>query len=545
MRVGRDFVYDLQFWHNVDSGIWDLYHGTWWVDYNGTLRVLMTPNDEGDYDIEVIFNPYMVRLAFGDTTLTEDGVTEQGNYGGVTPPQRIITQEDFLISGPCGYYWDPPVVTGYAGWSRYVLVGGACYGDYTVYVDIWNSGTDTWVSDSVSFTFENPCELNQEEGGSLVANGVVGSRSEYFISHLSEDIVHHSGTVRYYVSDRFPQPADTIEITQVYEMVKRGDSGYGSPYDYAPVNLLHSKLEAYGEEHCWPGDCAPIFSTGPKWRNTLRVAASEISNGGCEGLLLNSEFVIAPRATTTSGAAVFELSYTPNGDSLVSPQTVPGTVGLVTGSSDYLIVPDQPLAFTVLTTDVCVSVLNPVAVTHFDVSERDGRVLLEWHVTADEDIAGFRVYRRTGADTEARLIAGPRNLPPESTSYVDTDISQGTSYHYRVAVEKADGSIERSMERSVVVPLTPVTLYQNRPNPFNPATTIAFTLPKRAHVDLSIYDIEGKLVKTLTDGPLEAGYHESAWDGTDIRGNPAVSGVYFYRLKAGKQVLTRKLVLLK
>jgi hypothetical protein len=88
-------------------------------------------------------------------------------------------------------------------------------------------------------------------------------------------------------------------------------------------------------------------------------------------------------------------------------------------------------------------------------------------------------------------------------------------------------------------------LYQNYPNPFNPATNIAFTVPAKAHTNLSIFNIEGRLVKTLVDSEFDGGLKTVSWDGRDARGNPVSSGVYFYRLRAGGDVMTKKMILLK
>ncbi len=88
-------------------------------------------------------------------------------------------------------------------------------------------------------------------------------------------------------------------------------------------------------------------------------------------------------------------------------------------------------------------------------------------------------------------------------------------------------------------------LNQNYPNPFNPTTTISFALPEMVRARLAIFDLEGKLVRTLVDEILSEGVKHAIWDGKDARGNPASSGVYFYRLKAGDKVLTKKMVLLK
>ncbi|UCG50542.1 MAG: T9SS type A sorting domain-containing protein [Candidatus Latescibacterota bacterium] len=95
------------------------------------------------------------------------------------------------------------------------------------------------------------------------------------------------------------------------------------------------------------------------------------------------------------------------------------------------------------------------------------------------------------------------------------------------------------------VPPARLALDQNHPNPFNPSTTISFTLPTRTKTVLSIYNVEGKLVATLVDETLDAGFKDVTWHGKDVRGNQVSTGVYFYRLTAGNQTLTKKMVLLK
>ena len=88
-------------------------------------------------------------------------------------------------------------------------------------------------------------------------------------------------------------------------------------------------------------------------------------------------------------------------------------------------------------------------------------------------------------------------------------------------------------------------LHQNHPNPFNPVTTIGFSLGGRGHVSLAVYDVAGRLVKVLADRVMDAGPHEAAWDGRDARGKAVASGVYFYRLETGVYRDTRKMVLLR
>jgi hypothetical protein len=88
-------------------------------------------------------------------------------------------------------------------------------------------------------------------------------------------------------------------------------------------------------------------------------------------------------------------------------------------------------------------------------------------------------------------------------------------------------------------------LSSNYPNPFNPTTTIEYSVEKDSEVDLSIYDVRGRIVKTLVRGYKKAGSYEVVWNGYDRNGREVSSGVYFYRMKAGSYKETRKLVLLR
>jgi hypothetical protein len=75
-------------------------------------------------------------------------------------------------------------------------------------------------------------------------------------------------------------------------------------------------------------------------------------------------------------------------------------------------------------------------------------------------------------------------------------------------------------------------LYQNYPNPFNPSTTIAYSLPERSSVVVTIYDIQGRQIKSYTFSAQSAGYQRVVWNGTNDWGNSISSGVYVYRVRA-------------
>lgn len=97
-----------------------------------------------------------------------------------------------------------------------------------------------------------------------------------------------------------------------------------------------------------------------------------------------------------------------------------------------------------------------------------------------------------------------------------------------------------------VAPSGPLVLQQNAPNPFNPGTVIRFSLPAAATADLRVFDIGGRVVRTLlVAAELPVGSHEVAWDGTDDQGRPVAAGAYYCRLASAGVVATGKMTLLK
>ncbi len=105
-----------------------------------------------------------------------------------------------------------------------------------------------------------------------------------------------------------------------------------------------------------------------------------------------------------------------------------------------------------------------------------------------------------------------------------------------VSIEDRDGD--------GTIPLV-FALQQNYPNPFNPTTNIDFSIPKLQDVELAVYDILGRRVKTLISRKLSPGTYSITWDGTNIFGTRAASGMYFYRLDGENKSVTRKMLLMK
>ncbi len=103
-----------------------------------------------------------------------------------------------------------------------------------------------------------------------------------------------------------------------------------------------------------------------------------------------------------------------------------------------------------------------------------------------------------------------------------------------------DGKVNYSNTIEVITLPKSVELFQNFPNPYNPTTTINYQLPNNNFVTLKVYNLLGEEIATLVNGEVEAGVHEVQFDGSKLS-----SGIYFYKLTAGKFTEIKKMMLIK
>jgi hypothetical protein len=164
---------------------------------------------------------------------------------------------------------------------------------------------------------------------------------------------------------------------------------------------------------------------------------------------------------------------------------------------------------------------------------------------------------------EARVRpAGELRLGGYAEDAVDASVSGLVELRFRISSSSEGGAIvargftddlagseEAKLELDAITGGSPAVadyaLHQNVPNPFNPSTEIRFETPSAGAVSLAVYDVEGRLIKRLADGPMPRGVHHVEWNGDDERGADVSSGVYFYVMRAGERTLTRKMVYLK
>jgi hypothetical protein len=182
----------------------------------------------------------------------------------------------------------------------------------------------------------------------------------------------------------------------------------------------------------------------------------------------------------------------------------------------------------------------------FRAGFKESAVVIEWALSEIDEGARFVVSRAEAGICD--FVALPEeNLERDGLDFIYSDKSclPGESYVYEVAVETGAGTQLLFVTDAITTPAAQLTLHQNHPNPFNPSTTFSFYLPRRCRVTLTIYDAAGVEIRRLVDDELEAGAYSEEWNGTNAAGNLVGSGVYFCRLSAGKETVSRKMILLR
>lgn len=192
----------------------------------------------------------------------------------------------------------------------------------------------------------------------------------------------------------------------------------------------------------------------------------------------------------------------------------------------------------------------PVELVSFSAIVEVTNVTLSWITATELNNSGFEIQKKKSLEKndweEIGFIEGNgTTIKTKYYSFIDEDVSNG-KYQYRLKQIDYDGSFEYSeiIEVEVRLPFD-FSLAQNYPNPFNPSTKIKFTIPyvETGHapsVLLKVYDVLGNEVVTLVNEDKPAGEYEVEFDATAL-----TSGIYFYRLKAGSFIETKKMILIK
>jgi hypothetical protein len=184
---------------------------------------------------------------------------------------------------------------------------------------------------------------------------------------------------------------------------------------------------------------------------------------------------------------------------------------------------------------------------NFYTAESNGRdIRIDWTLSEIDEGVEFHIFRADGQGMKFVEISAV-DLIEEGLafSFIDTSCKPGATYYYRVTYELGTERNILFEAGPVTTPVTVVELHQNLPNPFNPTTAIGYYVPERSRVRLGVFDVKGSMVAELVDEFQAEGAYRVYWNGRYANGAEAASGVYFYRLTAGKKMLTRKMILLR
>ena len=199
-----------------------------------------------------------------------------------------------------------------------------------------------------------------------------------------------------------------------------------------------------------------------------------------------------------------------------------------------------------------------IVLSSFSASVTGNLVTLNWTTETEPNNAGFNIYRSTNESSnyvkinQALIPAQGSATTGGSYSFYD-EPGRGTFYY---KLQDIDLQGRNSFHGPVSAALTSVdvdkstipdrySLSQNYPNPFNPETNIEYALPKTGFVTITIYDINGQLVRKLVSEQKPAGYHSIRWDGRNNSGTKVTSGLYFYFFKSQDFSQTKKMILMK
>lgn len=202
----------------------------------------------------------------------------------------------------------------------------------------------------------------------------------------------------------------------------------------------------------------------------------------------------------------------------------------------------------------------PVTMSSFTAGlSTQNNIQLQWITQSESDLVGFYVLRHAREDLADAMVIGDMvraTNTSQQQSYIFTDReAQPGLYFYWLQVSEMDGNNAYFGPVTIVLPYDtdpnapPIpmetALLDAYPNPFNPVTTIPYSIKEAGLVRLDIYNLKGQLVHSFSHQHNSAGFYRHQWDGKDSNGIDCGSGIYLYRMQAGKYTAIKRMALIK
>ena len=574
---GPSFCWDVEVFHvttdmaKTSMYSWDF--GPWWPDSYRLLEWDMASDGRGGfvccYRIKNLFQLYVARYSHHDTeswltwnvdpplstskvriagdanggaTLTNGRYVERYTNQGIeiydpdplhgTEPQEFLELSESCVSdiraihstrGDCIYAWRDSSMSDYFG------------GDRVFVQKIDTLGQLLWVPGGVPACFTlitngEPSIAPDGHGGAIIVwenDGIVAQR------------IDASGT-----------PLWGWNGVRILDGTSLSDANWSVNIDFAMNDDPGAVVAWVDDRNGVDYDIYAMHANPPQHRPLLDTVEDLSAEPG-------EEIVIQLEATDPDGTG--PLTYeTDAGYRLPSSGSFDTSTGLFTwtpapadtgiydlrfGVSDGIFYDCEYAAITV---EQSVGIAELCRLSGFCSSIVEGTIVISWSYEMSPEDLGHAVRRRTAAASSSERLDGIEITRNEQTySFADRTAEAGETYIYSVYAESGGESVLLFETAPTSPPALPLTLYQNHPNPFNPQTSIGYYLPSRCRVRLEIFDVTGRKIATLVDRMEEKGHHDTLWAGTNSEGRRVCSGIYYYRLSAGKRTTTRKMVLLR
>ncbi len=494
----------------VISHFHQTYSQTEWTKYNNGDPVLL-PGSAGEWDDSGIVGPSVI---FDGTTYKMwygawNGTTFRIGYAYSTDGISWTKYDDPLTTNPPYAESDPVLNLGPGTFESVWVYFPQVYFDGTIY-HMWYAGTDG-NHDRVGYATSSDGGITWEKD--IVHNPVINLGS--------------SGSW----DDAAVVPGPVLFNGTTYEMIYNGYDGFIFQGGYAtsPDGFTWTKdniIFPVGSSTSWdyprtnPGTVVynsntslyySFYSGGSFGNWQIGYATATAFNGPWTkdpSILLDSSYVSFPTVIYDPGDDLYKMWYSGNG-------------------IEYATSP----------------VIVPVELTSFTATVNGKEIILNWSTATEINNMGFEIQRSTEGKeffTVGFISGHGTTTEQQNYKYADKNFENG-KYYYRLKQVDYDGSYEYSdVVEAEFRAFSSYLLEQNYPNPFNPTTSIGFALQNKSNVQIKILNVIGEEVAVILNEEKEPGYYLVEFNATNLP-----SGVYFYKLKAGSFVETKKMLLLK
>jgi hypothetical protein len=463
---------------------------------NGTVTVTVTATDP------------IGNIGTGSDSIIADNVAPLAVTGFDASPAH----EECVLSWTNGYDLYPAGVT-------VRRLGNTEYPKYPLFVAGWPGGLGGYYP-------ATPAAGTQAYNGTgTSATDAVTARDIYYYQAFCYDIARNYG----------PAASTARDLSTNYWLgdvaAALGVWGYNGLVNDADIDKLGGKYHLAPPPGQWD-EC----DVGPTvHENYSRVGLPKPDNFiGFEDLMIfaMNYGVVAPRivpllpGTADEALALSLAEISSMGDEVQVALRLDGNTGEVKGLSAAVTFDPTELEF--VSAGLTPGMETPLARMFFWSGLEDGKVLV--------DLAVLGTGVTIGGSGDVAVLTF-RTLGGEYALEFDSGTVRG------VENEQLEASLDGCTSR----PESPTAfrLVQNAPNPFNPMTTVAYDVPRSASVAIRVYDVTGRLVRTLVDGTVDPGRYAATWDGRNDRGEAVGSGVYFCTMETPDYHATHKMVLMK